>query len=179
MASEYLSQLSASERFDLEKTLHAAQPGHCFICEEPIDYEIQRAHLDVDHVQPLADQGKDDTSNLALAHASCNRSKQAADLRVARVMARFDKIQRAVLDLGKDSPNLGDVLGTRKGSRFHLKLTCDRDQVRYGFPDLDCPDGTQIHEADLLADPLSGMKYFFAFLPIQYIFHDERINPRH
>src|SRR5436305_1927373 len=123
MASKYLSGLNATDRYDLEQRLLQAQAGHCFICEEVIDYEIQRGHLDVDHVQPLADQGKDEPSNFALAHASCNRSKEAADLRVARVMARFDRIQKAALDLGEDSPNLGDVLGTKGGSRFNLQVT--------------------------------------------------------
>src|SRR2546430_2281657 len=101
MASKYLSDLNGSQRADLEQTLLRTQANHCFICEQVIDYEIHKGHLDVDHVQPLADKGKDGPSNFALAHSSCNRSKQAADLRVARVMARFDRIHKAALDDGR------------------------------------------------------------------------------
>ncbi|MDP2949441.1 MAG: HNH endonuclease [Chloroflexota bacterium] len=178
MASRYLSSLNAAERGDLERKLLATQQGVCFICEDPIDYEIQRAHLDIDHIQPLADQGKDDPRNFALAHANCNRSKQAADLRVARVMARFGKIQGAARDLGKDAPNLGDVLAFRNGAQHSIRLVVENRRVRYGFPDLEGPEANQVHEAPLYVDPLSRMQYFFALVPLSYLHHDERINPR-
>jgi hypothetical protein len=32
--------------------------------------------------------------------------------------------------------------------------------------------------APLFKDDLSGMQYFFIYLPIEYMFHDDRINPR-
>ena len=66
-----------------------------------------------------------------------------------------------------------------KGSLYNLQLTCKHDRAKFGFPDLQGLEGTRIHEAELLTDPLSGMKYFFAALPLSYIFHDERIYPRH
>ena len=115
MASKYLSDLSAAGRAELEARLLEMQKGLCFICEIPINYELQKHNLDVDHVQPLADHGNDDPSNFALTHGNCNKSKQAADLRVARMMARFDKIQRAAQDAGRDAPNRC-LLGPRSGS---------------------------------------------------------------
>lgn len=125
----------------------------------------------------MADQGKDDPSNFALTHANCNRSKQAADLRVALVMARSGKIQDAVRDMGKGAPNLGDVLAFRNGARHRIRLGVENKRVRYGFPDLEGPEANQVHEAPLYTDPLSGMQYFFALVPLSYLHHDERINP--
>jgi hypothetical protein len=178
MASRYLSNLNAAQREDLERKLLATQQGVCFICEKPIDYELQHAHVDIDHIQPLADQGKDEPRNFALTHSSCNRSKQAADLRVARVMARFGRIQNAAQDMGKDAPNLGDVIASKNGAKYRIKLAVDSKRVRYTFPSLDGPDSAEIHEAELYRDPLNGMKHFFALVPLEYLHHDERINPR-
>lgn len=36
----------------------------------------------------------------------------------------------------------------------------------------------EIISLPIYADKLANIKYFFATLPIEYIFHDEKINPR-
>ena len=133
---------------------------------------------DVDHIQPLAEQGKDDPTNFAITHAHCNRSKQAADLRVARVMARFGRLQGAAQDAGRDSPNLGDVLLSRVSKQHLIQLTQDGSSVRYAFSQLSGAGANTIHDSELHTDKLSGMQYFFALLPLSYLFHDELINPR-
>ena len=159
----------------LRKKLWETQKGNCFICEEPIDLVVHAGQLDVDHVIPLASDGKDDPSNFALAHASCNRSKQAADLRVARVLARFDRIRALVHDIEGRGPNLGDILKDAGGSKHTLGLDVSGEVVRFSFAEL--ADNT-VREVPLYTDTLSGESYFFALLPIEYLHHDDKINPR-
>ena len=93
MDSLYLSRLGKEDRKKLESQLWEQQGGRCFISERPIDLTLDE--IDIDHIIPTRDNGKDDLSNFALTLAHFNRSKQAADLRVARVLARFERIKDA------------------------------------------------------------------------------------
>jgi hypothetical protein len=176
MGSLYLNNLTDDQRTELEKKLHSAQKGSCFICEKAIDLDLHADAIDIDHVEPLKGGGKDDPSNFALTHSSCNRSKQASDLRVARVLARFIAIRDRVapINLGR-GPNLGDILGEYGGAVHELHLARKNSAIQISFPELGRND---ILSIPLYRDDLSGMDYFFAKLPIQYLYHDERINPR-
>src|ERR1700674_1116688 len=135
MGSLYLNSLSADQRKDLEARLLKAQQGQCFICEKPIDAVLHANAVDIDHVEPIKVGGKDDSSNFALTHSSCNRSKQASDLRVARVLARFASIRDEVSEEGR-GPNLGDVLARNSGARHELALRRNRDAVQVSFPEV-------------------------------------------
>src|SRR5690349_20215918 len=95
MGSLYLNRLTPDERHELVAELHSIQSGHCFICGEKIDLVLHRKTLDIDHVQPTSAGGKDGPENFALTHDTCNRSKQASDIRVARVLCAFSRIQEA------------------------------------------------------------------------------------
>lgn len=174
MNSLYLSRLKPSEYEALRQNLWNTQAQSCFICDEAIDLQIHGDSLDVDHIVPLASGGKDDTTNFALAHAHCNRSKQASDLRIARLLVRFQRLQ---LEAGAQPgrPNLGDVLRTSGFPGWDLAIRLDGTSVKYSFPDL---GRQEIVTAPLLKDPKSEMDYFFALLPVHYLAHDERINPR-
>lgn len=174
MGSLYLNGLSREQRKSLETQLHQAQGGKCFICELPIDLVLHSGAIDIDHVEPLKTGGKDDPSNFALTHASCNRSKQASDLRVARVLARFATIRDAVSSENR-GPNLSDVLSSYGGARYELPVRIESGELQFSCPEL---GRNEIFRTPLHTDDLSGFRYFFAKLPIEYLYHDDRINPR-
>ena len=174
MASQFLNHLSADERSALITQLHATQGGNCFICEKPIDLIVQKASLDIDHVVPLKTAGKDDASNLALTHASCNRSKQASNLEVARILHRFSALREKLAEENR-SPHLGDVLAGAGGGNCPLGFSLSGDEVTYSLSEVG--DNT-LYRVPVYCDSLSGFRYFFAELPIQYLAHDAHINPR-
>ena len=174
MASRFLQNQSAEEREALIRKLYEMQHGHCFICEKDIDLVVHDGNIDIDHVVPLNNGGRDDPSNFALTHASCNRSKQAANLEVARVLHRFAVLKDALAAENR-SPNLGDVLKQAGGGTSELGFTVTGDIVRYA---LSAVGDECLREVALYIDQLSGFRYFFAEFPIQYLAHDDRINPR-
>lgn len=174
MGSLYLANLSADQRKDLEKRLHESQKGLCFICEQGIDLDLHAQSIDVDHVEPIKLGGKDDPSNFALTHASCNRSKQASDLRVARVLARFERIRERCASQNR-GPNLSDVLAEYSGAKHELTFKLDGDSLRYSLAEI---GDNAVRTLPIYQDRLSGVRYFFAALPIEYLHHDDRINPR-
>ena len=174
MSSLFLSRQSTDERKILLAQLHAAQHGNCFICEQAIDLILHRESIDVDHVVPLKAGGKDDSSNFALAHASCNRSKQASNLEVARVLQRFSRLKEKVAPENRNA-NLGDVLKQAGGGNVQLAFKLDPESISYT---LSAINDERVYTMPIYTDELSGFRYFFAKIPIQYLAHDDRINPR-
>ncbi len=88
--SKYLDSLSKVQYTALSEKLWKIQNQRCFICGEKIDLLLNQTNID--HITPLANGGKDDEKNFALTHDNCNKSKQDADLIVARSMAKLTKI---------------------------------------------------------------------------------------
>ena len=174
MSSLYLNRLSADDRVSLEQELHGIQSGNCFICEQAVDLQIHKGKIDIDHVVPTKVGGKDDRSNFALTHASCNRSKQASNLQVARILKRFE-ILKEKLEVENRSPNLGDVLANAGGASEALGFKLAEEGLTYSFPEL---GDNRLYSLPVYLDEMSGFRYFFAKLPIQYLAHDDRINPR-
>jgi hypothetical protein len=174
MGSFYLNSLTPEQRHGLEQRLHKAQAGNCFICEKAIDLTLHDNSIDIDHVEPTKAGGKDDPCNFALTHSSCNRSKQASDLRVARVLARFAALRERVAADNR-GPNLGDVLESSGGAKYELPIRLDGDRLTTSFAEV---GRNEIISTPCYRDDLSGLVYFFLKLPIEYLFHDDRINPR-
>lgn len=174
MGSLYLSALSEKQRKELEQALLSAQRGVCFICGKEIDPELHANAIDIDHVEPIKTGGKDDPSNFALTHSSCNRSKQASDLRVARVLARFERIREECSSQNR-GPNLTDIFQRYEGAKYKLTVKIEDQWAKYSFLEI---GDNNIYRSPIYVDELSGMTYFFAKLPIAYLWHDDRINPR-
>lgn len=168
-----LKQLSLEKRNELIDDLWACQNGRCYISERPIDLTVHRSDLDIDHVIPTRDGGKDDRSNWALAFSHYNRSKQAADLRVARVLARFERLKDHADDAR--GVNLGHVLRDAGGSKHPIQTALKQGELSYS---LAAVGDTSVSTMPVWTDQLSGLKYGFANLPIEYLFHDDRLNPR-
>lgn len=174
MPSLYLARLAPQKRTELLARLHEAQSGTCFICGDPVDLFLQKDQIDIDHVVPLKMSGADNESNFALTHSSCNRSKQASDLNVARLLKRFERMRDTAQSQGR-SINLEDILKAHGGSREHLPVKIEGDTLSYSLEE---NGHTGIVKTPLHTDPVSGFRYFFAVLPVQVLFHDEKINPR-
>lgn len=174
MGSLYLNRLDQGEMKNLRSKLHTMQHGKCFICQKTMDLVLHADSLDVDHIEPLNTGGKDDETNFALTHAGCNRSKQASDLRVARVLSRFDTICEQASPDGS-SANLGHVLESYGGSKFDLPVSRSNGELQFTYTDI---GRNEVVRTPVYRDPLSKMDYVFAELPIEYVHHDDKINPR-
>lgn len=168
-----LRGLSSEQRIAAIDELWASQNGRCFISEKSIDLDLQRGDLDIDHVIPTRDGGKDDISNWALAFSHYNRTKQAADLRVPRVLARFEALKIGVEDAR--GINLGHVLAAYNGGKFPVQVQIVDGQLRYSLAK---SNDTDVHTAPLWTDQLSGLRYSFVNLPVEFLHHDDRLNPR-
>ena len=173
--SRYLAALNSEQRGQLEDRLSRRQSGRCFICNKGIDLVLHSGQLDVDHIDPLLENGLDGENNFALTHASCNRSKGASNLQVARRLAEFERLQEQAQESGKRGANLGDVLSSYGGGTADLRLQVEDDHVRYSLPH---HGENEIYRVRLMPDRLSGMNTFVAQFPLEYLHHDDRINPR-
>ena len=174
MGSLYLNRLSRDEYNALKGKLHRLQNGVCFICGEDIDLVLHADSIDIDHIVPTKLGGKDDPINFALTHASCNRAKQDSNLEVAKVLHYFQKIREG-LAADNRGPNLDDILRAKNGARYEIVFTRDADRLKFS---LSAIGDNRIREVQVFTDELSGFEYFFVKLPIEYLFHDDRINPR-
>lgn len=175
MASNYLAKLNTEQRNELIQNLWDIQNGLCFITEEKIDLELHKDIIDIDHVIPSKLNGKDDPSNFALTFSSANRSKQASDLKLARILHRFKKIQTKIQEAEDRSPNLNDIIQSKGGSKYSLKFRRDNNEIHYSLAQA---GKNEIIKSTIYKDKLSCIEYFFAVLPLEFVFHDDKINPR-
>jgi hypothetical protein len=173
--SLYLAKLTSQQRQDLERILWERQSHKCFLCDDDIDLQLHAGDLHVDHIVPIVARGADDPMNFALAHAACNEKKSATNLEIARLLFRFDALQNHARQTHGRGANLEDVLDTVGGGAQPLRIKATDDEVQFTFSDIGDP---KIHRVPLYQDSKSGMRYFFACLPVQFLHHDDRINPR-
>ncbi len=148
------------------------QNHKCFICEKDIDLDVNKTNID--HIKPLVNGGKDDPSNMALTHEHCNKSKQDADLIVAKKLAVLTKISEDA-SAKKETPSLKHVLSYYGGSKFSFNYKIEDGLIKYSFDEI---GDVEIKTAPVFVDSLSGEEFTFISVPIEYLFHDEIINPR-
>lgn len=172
MPSKYLQELSREEYENLKRKLYDIQAGKCFICGKDIDLDLHQT--DIDHVIPLANKGKDKEDNFALTHESCNRSKLDANLNIARILCSLNDLKEDVNKQGQMA-SLKHVLEKYEGSKYQFKFKKTDNFVKYSFSDIG--DNT-IYESPIFVDNLSKEEYTFVEVPLEYIYHDELINPR-
>ena len=170
--SKYLDGLNAAEKANLSKKLWEIQNHKCFICGEEIDLDIHTTNID--HIRPLANGGKDDPRNFAITHEQCNKSKQDADLEVARKLCLLGKIITNAESAG-ETPSLKHVLAVNGGSLYSFKYKLEGNKIIYSF---DEAGDTTIYKAEVFKDYLSGEKTAFINVPLAYLYHDNLINPR-
>lgn len=173
MASKYLASLSVQQYLELTNSLFQIQNGKCYICQDPIDLSLRNSNID--HIVPLANKGKDNEENFALTHESCNKSKQDANLQIARVLSFLKKIQDQVSEDENRTASLKDVLKKNGGSKFDFQYSVNDHKLNYTFDKI---SDTKIYSANIFEDSLSGEKTCFIEVPVEYIFHDDLINPR-
>src|SRR3989344_3742532 len=175
MASRYLASLSKEKYDGLVEKLKQIQNNICYICQNELDVSIQP--VNIDHIIPLANKGKDSEENFALTHEHCNKSKQDADLRVARILCVLKQIQERVESEGdrSRSASLKDVLIDYGGSKYSFRSKVDNNSLKYNFSEA----GEQnVQFSQIFEDPISKEKTCFIEVPISYLYHDDLINPR-
>ena len=170
--SKYLDSLSSEEKRNLSEKLWNIQNHKCFICEKEIDLDINSTNID--HIRPLSNGGKDELSNFAITHEHCNKSKQDADLEVAKKLFQLQKIIKDA-EINKEVPSLKHVLVSNGGSKYKFKYKIENEQLVYSFDEI---GNTDIKHTEIFLDSLSNEKTAFISVPVEYLYHDETINPR-
>ena len=173
MASKYLAKLTKEEYDELTQKLLSIQNNVCFICQDKIDEELHTTNID--HIVPLASKGKDTQENFAVTHESCNKSKLDANLKTARILHSLKKIQVQTYDEENRSASLKHVLNHFEGSKFDFRFTTENSTLKFSFSE---NGDNEIFETHIFEDKLSNEKFSFINVPIEYIYHDEIINPR-
>lgn len=173
MASKYLSGLSKDEYGNLTKKLCDIQSHQCFICEDEINLDLHTTNID--HIVPLANKGKDSEDNFAVTHESCNKSKQDANLKIAKILQKLSRIQKRVHSESSKSASLKDILKNYDGSKYEFKYTIDNDELSYSFSDI---GDNKTYKTQVFTDNISGEKTCFIEVPLEFLYHDEIINPR-
>lgn len=170
--SKYLDSLSKDEYNKLGQKLWEIQNHKCFICEQDIDMDLNDTNID--HIKPLANNGKDDDSNFAITHEYCNKSKQDADLEVAKRIAKLENIIK-IAETNNETASLKHVLKYYDGSKYDFRYKIEGNTLYYSFDEIGVPE---VQSTQIFVDALSAEKTAFIEVPIEYLYHDDDLNPR-
>lgn len=173
--SIFLSRLTPEQRKSLMERLWNIQKGRCFISGKEIDLTLHEGELDIDHVIPLTNGGKDEESNFALTFSSANRSKQEADLNLARINWQFRELSEQLQHSENRNPNLTDILNRYAKGSYELIYKIENDTISFSYSKT---SDVSIYRVPIYTDHRSNVRYFFTLTPIEYLKHDVEINPR-
>ena len=93
---------------------------------------------------------------------------------VAKRLFRLQSIIKNAEE-AQEVPSLKHVLLANSGSKLDFKYKIEHDQLVYSFDDI---GDTTIRRTEIFLDTLSGERTAFISVPIEYLYHDEKINPR-
>lgn len=90
-------------------------------------------------------------------------------------MFKYEEIKEKYGKRGFYHPNLGDFLEEFGGAKYPLRINKNNNEIEYKFRQTSTIKNVK---SKLYKDVLSGLDYFFVSLPIEYLYHDDRVNPR-
>ena len=159
-----ISEFPSEDREAIWQELVAKSGGLCQLCEDPID--VDSDDIIIEHKD---NKGKTEISNLYIAHRSCNSLKRDLPYSEAKLMIKFKKF----CESKGYNISFDDILDKYVGEkRKPIKIILDNSQAAITFS-----QENQV-EANVMIDPATQTRYFFAEVPIEYIHNDTQVQPR-
>lgn len=158
--------LSKDEKKELTKRLMRCQGNTCFLCQHEI--KLKADETEIDHIVPIADDGRDEEGNWALLHPSCNSKKRAKNLNLARILIKWDSLREKY----GGALSIQQILTKFGGDKEEVYIEESGGKISLRFSE-------ENREFTLYTDPSnSNYKFFFGLLPISILTHDIELNPR-
>ena len=139
--------------------------GKCALCDFPLPADENS--IEIDHILPESDGGPTEISNLQLAHKSCNRSKRSLPNNVAIPIIKMQAWCKT-----QSNPSFDDILTQYNITPKNVEMIIHNEIPTLKF------DSGDIVGSQIQTDPTSGVKYFFAEVPVDYIHNDIDVQPR-
>jgi len=159
-----IAEFPTEDREAIWQELVAKSGGVCQLCEDPID--VDSDDIIIEHKD---NKGKPEISNLYIAHRSCNSLKRDLPYGEAKLMIKFKKF----CESRGYNISFDDILDKYVGEkRKSIKIILANSQATIIF------SNENRVEANVLVDPATQTKYFFAEVPIEYIHNDTKVQPR-
>jgi len=163
--SGVILEFPSEERDAIWQELVAKSGGVCQLCEDSID--VDSDDIIIEHKD---NKGATEISNLYIAHRSCNSLKRDLPYSEAKLMIKFKKF----CESKGYNISFDDILDKYVGenSRKPVKIMLDNNKATLIFSSEDRV------EANMMIDPATQTRYFFAEVPIEYIHNDTHVQPR-
>ena len=89
-------------------------------------------------------------------------------------MRGLDKIVKKAEEK-RESPSLKHVLAGNHGAKYGFQYKVEDGQLVYSFDEI---GDTRIRRTEIFIDELSKEPTAYISVPIEYLFHDDALNPR-